>query len=109
MTKDFSKKDYEAITKKTEYRCAICDSFNITFPPHHILFKSFSGVGSIDNGVCLCAKCHYIIHHGKENSQLYKRLCYEYIGDITKCYDCKIEPFQVNKIKNDEIYLKSRS
>lgn len=54
------------VKKAAGYRCKFCNS-DKNLHAHHILpFKNFKNFATdISNGICLCAKCHGIIHGGK--------------------------------------------
>jgi len=58
----------EIILKEHNYRCELCgNDWKIT--AHHFYFRSSAGhlILDIDNGICLCGKCHAALHwEGKD-------------------------------------------
>ncbi|MFS1511730.1 HNH endonuclease [Chengkuizengella sp. SCS-71B] len=39
---------------------------------HHIIFKSQGGAGTVDNGVCVCRKCHSWAHTSNEGRRWFE-------------------------------------
>lgn len=65
---EFSKQTKQAIYERDGGCCVRCrylfDQINTNLDrnPHHIIFKSQLGEGTVDNGVCVCLKCHTLAH-----------------------------------------------
>jgi 5-methylcytosine-specific restriction endonuclease McrA len=59
----FSDKTRQAILERDNGCCVRCGtSQNLESVPHHILFKSQMGRGTVDNGVTICCSCHREAH-----------------------------------------------
>jgi len=94
----FKQSDYDLIAKKSNYKCGICNSWQIEPTPHHIIKRSSGGSGHYSNGVFLCSKCHYQIHHGLKSKE-YEERTYKYITDLSKCWVGLYEPKIVKILK----------
>ncbi len=53
------------VLKRDEYKCRLCNSGERIFV-HHIDFDKRNNV--VENGICLCDKCHGFIHSKKSNN-----------------------------------------
>jgi hypothetical protein len=62
----FSTKTIQTIGDRDEWLCVRCRSPYIESVPHHAIFKSHLGKGTVDNGVTICRSCHDWAH-GKRN------------------------------------------
>lgn len=67
----------QMVCEREDYKCEICGEYgNIG---HHILpVKPYPHLqADVDNGVCLCEKCHYIVHQieGCKTGQLANLVC----------------------------------
>ena len=40
---------------------------------HHIIFRSAGGKGTVDNGVCVCRRCHAWAHSCREGREWFER------------------------------------
>lgn len=58
----FSPKTIQAIGERDGWLCVKCKSPYIESVPHHVIFKSQGGLGTIDNGVTICRPCHDWAH-----------------------------------------------
>lgn len=53
----------QIILERHDYQCELCGGgWKIT--AHHYYFRSSAGhlVQELENGICLCAKCHFTLH-----------------------------------------------
>ena len=63
----FSKETILAIYERDHGRCVCCGtSSDLEAIPHHIIFKSALGLGTIDNGCLVCMACHRWAHACRE-------------------------------------------
>jgi 5-methylcytosine-specific restriction endonuclease McrA len=60
----FSTKVRNIIIERDEGLCVRCK--RAAQHIHHVIFRSQMGKGTIDNGVCVCHKCHEWAHMSKE-------------------------------------------
>lgn len=58
----FSDKTRERIGERDEWLCVRCKSPYVESVPHHIIYKSQLGKGTVDNGVTICRPCHDEAH-----------------------------------------------
>lgn len=57
-------------------RCRVLyDNINtdLEMKPHHIIFRSQGGPGTVDNGVCICKECHRLAHRYDEVRRWFER------------------------------------
>lgn len=40
---------------------------------HHIIFRSAGGMGTMENGVCVCTACHGWAHAGRKGRQWFEQ------------------------------------
>jgi predicted restriction endonuclease len=59
------------ILERHNYRCEICGG-NWHITAHHFYFKSKKGHlrNDLDNGICLCGKCHASLHWKGQDQKL---------------------------------------
>jgi len=62
----FSSKTIRAICERDNYRCVRCGSHYIESVPHHVIYRSAGGKGTVDNGVTICRPCHDLAHSSRE-------------------------------------------
>lgn len=62
----FSTKTIKSIIERDNGRCVRCGSYYIEYVPHHIIFRSALGKGTVDNGCCVCSECHRLAHSKRE-------------------------------------------
>lgn len=67
----FSTSVRKAIIKRDKGRCVKCGApyHNI----HHIHFASQGGLGTIDNGVCVCYWCHEYAHSCRDGREWFEQ------------------------------------
>jgi hypothetical protein len=58
----FSDKTRQIIGERDKWLCVKCGSNQIESVPHHVIFKSALGKGTVDNGVTVCCSCHEWAH-----------------------------------------------
>jgi 5-methylcytosine-specific restriction endonuclease McrA len=58
----FSPKTIQSITKRDNGLCVRCGSPYIESVPHHVIYKSQMGKGTVDNGATTCRRCHDWAH-----------------------------------------------
>lgn len=58
----FSENTKTRIGERDDWKCVRCKSPYIESVPHHIIYKSAMGKGTVDNGVCICRNCHDLAH-----------------------------------------------
>lgn len=62
----FSEKTIKAIGERDGWRCVRCGSAYIESVPHHVVYKSQGGKGTVDNGVTICRPCHDLAHSKRD-------------------------------------------
>lgn len=62
----FSAKTIQSIGERDGWLCVRCRSPYIEAVPHHVIYKSQGGLGTVDNGVTICRPCHDLAHSKKE-------------------------------------------
>jgi hypothetical protein len=62
----FSDKTRQIIGERDKWLCVKCGSNQIESVPHHVIFKSQGGKGTVDNGVTICLEHHRWAHKGRE-------------------------------------------
>ncbi|WP_411830313.1 HNH endonuclease [Paenibacillus alba] len=62
----FSEKTIKSIGERDGWLCVRCGSPYIESVPHHIIYRSQLGKGTVDNGVCICRPCHDLAHSKQE-------------------------------------------
>jgi hypothetical protein len=60
------------IKERAGYKCEICGS-NLNLEAHHKTFSFEGGKNTLNNGICLCRKCHKKFH-GSDDIEKYKYL-----------------------------------
>ncbi|MFS1511861.1 HNH endonuclease [Chengkuizengella sp. SCS-71B] len=66
---------FDTNTKRTivERDGALCVNCGHSYHDiHHIIFKSQGGPGTVDNGVCVCRKCHSWAHTSNEGRRWFE-------------------------------------
>lgn len=59
----FSTKTMKEIFERDGGRCVRCGTYqNLESKPHHVIFRSQGGPGTVDNGVTVCRPCHDEAH-----------------------------------------------
>lgn len=58
----FSQDTIQKIGERDGWKCVRCHSTTIESVPHHVIFKSQGGPGTVDNGVSICRGCHDWAH-----------------------------------------------
>jgi 5-methylcytosine-specific restriction endonuclease McrA len=58
----FSVKVTREIGERDSWRCVRCGSYYVESVPHHVIYKSQGGPGTVDNGVTICRNCHDWAH-----------------------------------------------
>jgi 5-methylcytosine-specific restriction endonuclease McrA len=59
----FDPKTKAAIIERDNGQCVRCGSgSDLESVPHHIIYKSQGGLGTVDNGVVVCRTCHRLAH-----------------------------------------------
>lgn len=62
-SKNFTEKVKSQIFERDDYKCVRCGTMNdLESVPHHIIYKSAGGMGTLDNGCCVCRECHRLAH-----------------------------------------------
>ncbi|WP_099518496.1 HNH endonuclease [Paenibacillus sp. BIHB 4019] len=69
----FSAKTINTIVERDKASCVRCGSPYIESVPHHIIYKSQGGLGTVDNGVCVCRPCHTEAHSKREVRQWFEQ------------------------------------
>src|SRR5258708_4172200 len=47
------------------YRCQNCNKQGVRFEAHHLHFREHGGKDTLANLLCLCERCHDLVHEGK--------------------------------------------
>lgn len=80
----FSTKTIKLIVERDGGRCVRCGSHQIESVPHHIIFRSALGKGTVDNGVCVCTDCHILAHSFRSVRKWFEEYRIKYLlGDET--------------------------
>lgn len=80
----FSTKTIKLIIERDGGLCVRCGSHYIESVPHHIIFRSALGKGTVDNGVCICRPCHDLAHSSIEVRKWFEEYRIKYLlGDET--------------------------
>ncbi len=58
---NISKETRKAVYKREGYECAVCGS-NRQLEVHHVVKRSRGGANTMQNLVCLCHRCHCLVH-----------------------------------------------
>ncbi len=58
----FSDETRQIIGERDKWPCVKCGGNQIESVPHHIIYKSQLGKGTVDNGVTICRTCHDWAH-----------------------------------------------
>lgn len=76
----FSTSVRKAIVKRDKGLCVRCGSpyDNI----HHITFASQGGLGTVDNGVCVCFSCHEWAHSGREGREWFEQYREQHLLEV---------------------------
>lgn len=60
----------ELIFERDNFTCVRCQtSQNLESVPHHIIFRSQGGEGTLRNGCCICRACHMAAHASKKERE----------------------------------------
>lgn len=71
---NFSEKTKKAIFERDNYECVKCGSHHLEHTPHHVIYRSQLGNGSMRNGVTICRSCHEWAHMSKkQNNEWFTR------------------------------------
>lgn len=69
----FSTKIITKILERDNGRCVRCGTYqNLESVPHHIIFRSQGGTGTVDNGVTVCRTCHDWAHSCREGREWFE-------------------------------------
>ena len=80
----FSTKTIKSIIERDGGRCVRCGSHYIESVPHHVIFRSQGGPGTVDNGVCICRPCHDLAHSKRDIRKWFEDYRTKYLlGDET--------------------------
>lgn len=80
----FSVKTIKSIIERDGGRCVRCGSHYIESVPHHVIFRSALGKGTVDNGVCICRPCHDLAHSNRDVRKWFEEYRIKYLlGDET--------------------------
>ena len=80
----FSTKTIKQIIERDGGRCVRCGSHSIESVPHHIIYRSQLGKGTVDNGCCVCPECHRLAHSKREVRKWFEEYRTKYLlGDET--------------------------
>jgi 5-methylcytosine-specific restriction endonuclease McrA len=79
---EFSTNVRKAIIKRDKGQCVRCSApyHNI----HHVIFRSQGGLGTEDNGVCVCYWCHEYAHSSREGRQWFEDYREEYLKRVSQ-------------------------
>ena len=70
----FSADTIRAIYERDDGRCVYCGtSSELEAIPHHVVFKSQGGLGTVDNGVTICRTHHRWAHDCREGREWFER------------------------------------
>ena len=76
----FSADTIQSIYERDEGRCVRCrTSSDLEAVPHHVVFKSAMGLGTIDNGVIVCRSCHKWAHDCREGREWFEQYREEHL------------------------------
>jgi len=75
-----------AVYRRDGYRCALCDSTQY-LQVHHYVPRSHGGSDSPENLICLCMRCHALVHgtkldDGDMTPEDVQQACLEYLADL---------------------------
>lgn len=80
----FSTKTIKIIIERDGGRCVRCGSPYIESVPHHIIYRSQLGKGTVDNGCCICRPCHDLAHSSRAVRKWFEEYRTKYLlGDET--------------------------
>jgi hypothetical protein len=80
----FSTKTIKSIIERDNGQCVRCGSHYIESVPHHVIYRSAGGLGTVDNGVTICRPCHYLAHSKREVRKWFEEYRIKYLlGDET--------------------------
>jgi 5-methylcytosine-specific restriction endonuclease McrA len=76
----FSPDTKQRIFERDNGQCVRCKTIaNLEHTPHHILFKSQLGKGTMDNGVTICRSCHGWAHACREGREWFEQYRNKYL------------------------------
>lgn len=105
----FSKQTIQNIKDRDNGLCVRCGAQAVDI--HHVIFKSQGGLGTEDNGVCVCRKCHDWAHQKREGRKWFEDYRNQHLlGQIEiheRMQDCEICGFEINHRK-EEYYREYR-
>lgn len=80
----FSAKTIKSIIERDNGQCVRCGSYYIESVPHHIIYRSQGGLGTVDNGATICRPCHDLAHSSREVRKWFEDYRTKYLlGDET--------------------------
>lgn len=70
----FSTKTIRTIFERDGGRCVRCGTYqDLERVPHHIIYKSQGGLGTVDNGATVCRSCHCEAHSKESVRRWFER------------------------------------
>lgn len=54
--------------ERDDYQCVRCGSYHLESVPHHVIYRSAGGDGTMRNGVTICRSCHDWAHKSKKKN-----------------------------------------
>lgn len=69
---NITKEERKAVYKREGYECAVCGSTR-QLEIHHIIKRSRGGKNDLPNLVCLCHRCHCLLHGDRPMPDSYRR------------------------------------
>ena len=101
LSKNGYKQICNLVDERDEFKCVICNS-HWAIHHHHVIFRSAMGSDTINNLVCVCARCHDVYCHGIKEKR-WRNCLLEYLGS----WKCKMFELK-NKEKLEKIYERNR-
>lgn len=66
---NFSKQVKIDMLRRDKYRCIFCGTSEGLTPAHYIS-RASGGLGIIENGACVCVKCHQALDHSTNRESM---------------------------------------
>lgn len=76
----FSPKTIRSITERDNGLCVRCGSPYIESVPHHVIYKSQMGKGTVGNGVTICRSCHDEAHSKRSVREWFEEYANKFNG-----------------------------